>query len=306
MSTFLTLFVLQKIKGIGPQTICRLGSERISRVETPRQLYELQAEIAKDSSRVKSVTEEEIERLMDAGKRAAEVHEKMSIRSMHYFDAAYPENLRKIPQPPVILYYKGNAASLQQRGIAVIGARNASPYGRTVGQRIGKAVAVHGYTVISGLAAGCDTAGHTGCLAAGGITIAFVATPLDQTTPRENARLAEEIAEKNGCVVSEYPVGTPLRQFFFTERDRLQCGLAESVIVVECGLKGGTWHAINGGLKLNKPIGCVAYRPEHYAEFPDSLGNKKLLESGKAVALHDEESLNSFIERPGTVQTELF
>ncbi|MCR5336378.1 MAG: DNA-processing protein DprA, partial [Synergistes sp.] len=137
-------------------------------------------------------------------------------------------------------------------------------------------------------------------------TIAFVATPLDQTTPRENTRLTEEIAEKNGCVVSEYPVGTPFRQYFFTERDRLQCGLAESVIVVECGLKGGTWHAINGGLKLNKPIGCFAYRPEHYAEFPDSLGNKKLLESGKAVALHDEESLNSFIERPGTVQTELF
>ncbi|MBR4400572.1 MAG: DNA-protecting protein DprA [Synergistes sp.] len=306
MSIFLTLFALQKIKGVGPQTICRLERERISGIETPRQIHELLAEIAKSSVRIKTVSVEEIERLTDEGKRITEAHDRLSVKAVNYFDAAYPENLRRIPQPPAILYYKGNAASMQQRGIAVIGARSASSYGQTVGRRIGGLVAGHGYTVISGLAAGCDTAGHTGCLAAGGITVAFVATLLDQTYPKKNTRLAEEIVEKNGCVASEYPVGTPCSQYFFFQRDRLQCGLAESVIVVECGPEGGTWHTIDGCLQLNKPLGCFAYEAEHYSRFPNALGNKKLLDSGKATALHDDAEVEKFIERSGAVQTSLF
>lgn len=100
--------------------------------------------------------------------------------------------------------------------------------------------------------------------------------------------------------------GVDIYPSLFQNAARLGCGLGESVIVVECGLKGGTWHAINGGLKLNKPLGCFAYKPEHYSEFSDSLGNKKLLESGKAVTLHDEATIGKFIERTGAVQNVLF
>ena len=306
MSTFLTLYVLQKVKGLGPKTVCKIGQERIQSVETSEQIHELLEEIASKNSRIKTITVDEIESLMYEGNRIAEKHDKLSIKTIHCFDCRYPENLRKIFSPPIILYAKGNVEALQKPGIAVIGTRNISPFAKKTGQRIGEFVAEHGYTVISGLAAGCDTAGHVGCLKAGGITVAFVGTPLDQTYPPENIQLAKEIVEKKGCIVSEYPVGTPNNPFFFVQRDRLQCGLAESVIVVEAGLTGGTWHAIRGCLKLNKPLGCFAYKPEHYSRFPDSRGNKQLVENGKAMALYDKVTMENFMEATGVSKTVLF
>ena len=306
MSTFLTLYVLQNVKGIGPRTICNMDGERINSIETPRQIYEFLSEMASKNGRIKAIPIETIEQLMDDGKSIAEAHDRLSIKTIHCFDKGYPVNFRNISSPPIILYIKGNTDALLKPGIAVIGTRNASPYATKVGKRIGGLVAASGYSVISGLAAGCDTAGHVGCLDAGGITVAFVATPLDQTYPKENTRLSEEIVEGNGCIASEYPVGTPNDPLFFVQRDRLQCGLADSVIVVETGLKGGTWYAINGCMKLKKPLGCYAYKSGHYARYPDSLGNKLLIEEHKASALYDQASMDVFIEASGTVQTTLF
>ena len=306
MNTFLTLYVLQNVKGVGPRTICKLDGERVRSIETPQQIHELLSEMASTNGRIKTIPIETIEKLMDDGKGIAEAHDRLSIKTIHCFDRGYPENFRNISSPPIILYVKGNADALLKPGIAVIGTRNASTYAQKVGRRIGRFVSRHGFTVISGLAAGCDTAGHVGCLKEGGITIAFVATPLNQTYPKENAWLAEEIVEKSGCIASEYPVGTPNNPLFFVQRDRLQCGLANSVIVIETGLKGGTWHTINGCLKLNKPLGCIAYTPKHYSQYPDSLGNKQLLEDKKAIILYEKSTITKFIETSGAVQMDLF
>ena len=306
MSTFLTLYVLQNAKGIGPKTICKIGRQRLESVETSQQVHELVSELASTNARIKTPSIDEIEDLRDSGKRIAEAHNRLSIKTVCYYDNDYPDSLRVIPSPPVILFARGNVASLKQPGLAVIGTRNISPFAQKVGQRIGEIVAERGLTVISGLAIGCDTSGHVGCLNAGGATIAFVATPLDQTYPKENTLLAEEIVEKNGCIVSEYPVGTPSNPYFFIQRDRLQCGLANGVIVVETGLKGGTWHAVNGCMKLKKPLGCFAYKPEHYDQFPHSQGNRLLIQSQKAVALHDRDTISGFIDLSCGTQTALF
>lgn len=306
MHTFLNLYALQKVKGIGPKTICSVDGKRLARIETARQLCELVFELKRRNARIQTVPVDGMERLLDEGKRIAEAHEKLSIKTIHCFDSGYPENFRSIPSPPVIFYAKGNMASLLQPGIAVIGTQNASPYAQKIGRRIGEIVAEHGLTVISGLAAGCDTAGHVGCLNADGITVAIVATPLDRTYPKENTKLEEQIVAKNGCIISEYPVGTPDNPLNFIQRDRLQCGLAESVIVVETGLKGGTWHAIRGCLKLKKPLGCFSYQPEHYSRYPDSLGNKQLLEGKTAMALYDKATMDQFIEASGIVKPVLF
>ena len=296
MSTFLTLYVLQNAKGIGPKTICKIGRQRLESVETSQQVHELVSELASTNARIKTPSIDEIEDLRDSGKRIAEAHNRLSIKTVCYYDNDYPDSLRVIPSPPVILFARGNVASLKLPGLAVVGTRNVSPFAQKVGQRIGQFIAERGLTVISGLASGCDTAGHVGCLNAGGITIAFVATPLDQTYPKENTNLAEEIVEKNGCIVSEYPVGTPSNPYFFIQRDRLQCGLANGVIVVETGVKGGTWHAVNGCLKLGKPLGCFTFKEEHYTRYPHSRGNKLLIQKYRAVELYDSNSLNAFIE----------
>lgn len=303
MSTFLTLYVLQNAKGVGPKTISKISRQRIESVETSQQIYELISELASSNAKISTPTVEEIKKRLESGKKIAELHDKLSIKTINYYDDDYPDNLRTIPSPPIIMYAKGNTASLKQPGFAVIGTRNISPDAQRIGERIGELVAEHGFTVISGLAIGCDTAGHTGCLNAGGITVAFVATPLDQTYPKENTNLAEEIVEKNGCIVSEYPVGTPSNPYFFIQRDRLQCGLANGVIVIETGVKGGSWHAVNGCLKLKKPLGCISFKQEHYSHFSHSLGNKMLIKKYKAMELYDNYTLQAFFESAGLAQS---
>ena len=302
MSTFLTLYVLQNAKGVGPKTISKISRQRIESIETSQQIHELISELASSNAKISTPTIEEIKKRLESGKKIAELHDKLSIKTISYYDDDYPDVLKEISSPPIILFARGNVASLKMPGLAVIGTRNVSPFAQKVGQRIGEFVAEQGLTVISGLATGCDTAGHIGCLNAGGITVAFVATPLDKTYPKENTNLAEEIVEKNGCIVSEYPVGTPSNPYYFIQRDRLQCGLANGVIVVETGVKGGTWHAVNGCLKLGKPLGCFTFKEEHYARYPHSRGNKLLIQKFKATELCDSKSLYAFIESSCHVQ----
>ena len=306
MNTFLTLFALLKIKGIGPTSIYKLGGQRIESIKSQNDFYDLISELANNNHRIQTVSIEEIEKLIDSGKSIQERHAKLNIKSIHCFEDAYPDNFKAIQSPPIILYTKGNITSLKQPGVAVIGTRNISPYAKKVGQRIGEIVAENGLTVISGLAAGCDTAGHVGCLKAGGTTIAIVATPLDQTYPEENIPLEKQIIENNGCVISEYPVGTPGSPYYFIQRDRLQCGLANGVIVVETGHTGGTWHAINGCKKIGKPLGCFSFTQEHYSRFMHSIGNKQLIEKKEAVALYDKVTLQKFLETCNTMPPVLF
>ena len=96
-------------------------------------------------------------------------------------------------------------------------------------------------------------------------------------------------------MLSEYPVGSKMQPHNLVDRDRLQCGLARGVIVVEAGLKGGTYHAVNGARKLKKAVGCFVYPDAHYKEYEQSLGNLKMIEDGIALPLHNAASVKSFI-----------
>lgn len=306
MNTFLTLYTLLKIKGIGPTTINKLGKQLVTSIETSKDIHDLISELASNNARIHTISIDEIETFFDAGKMVLEKHDRLSIKAINCFEDTYPDNFKNIPSPPIILYAKGNITSLKQPGIAVIGTRNISPYAKKIGQRIGEIVADNGLTVISGLAIGCDTAGHVGCLKADGTTIAIVATPLDQTYPEENIPLEKQILENKGCVISEYPVGTPGSPYHFIQRDRLQCGLANGVIVIETGKSGGTWHAINGCMKLKKPLGCFSFTKEHYSRYMHSLGNKQLIENMQAVALYDKATLQRFLEACNMMPQVLF
>ena len=149
MSTFLTLYVLQNAKGIGLKTICKISRQRIESVKTSQQIYELVSELASSNSRISIPTIEEIEKRLESGKRIAELHDKLSIKTINYYDDDYPDILKEITSPPITLFARGNVASLKMPGLAVIGTRNVSPYAQKVGQRIGEVVAENGLTVIS-------------------------------------------------------------------------------------------------------------------------------------------------------------
>lgn len=154
-------------------------------------------------------------------------------------DAAYPRALLEIADPPSVLYVRGNAALLQQRGLAMVGSRNATPQGLQTAESFAKALAGKGLSIISGLALGIDAAAHRGTLAAGGNTIAVIGTGADRLYPARNKELAMTIAAQ-GAIVSEFPLGTPAIAANFPRRNRIISGLSCGVLVVEAAPESGS------------------------------------------------------------------
>jgi DNA processing protein len=123
-------------------------------------------------------------------------------------DADYPERLREIFDPPPVLWVRGDRALLSRPAIAVVGTRAPSPYGTGMAEMLSRDLAARGMVILSGMARGVDTAAHKGALHAGGRTVAVWGTGLDVVYPKENKRLAEEIIQSGGAIVSEQPMGT--------------------------------------------------------------------------------------------------
>jgi len=157
-------------------------------------------------------------------------------------DADYPASLLEIPDPPLILYVKGRLELLARPAVAVVGSRNASAQGALNAEQFSQALSQVGYTIISGLALGIDAAAHRGALQAadgGGSTVAVIGTGADLVYPARNRALAHQIAAE-GCIVSEYPLGTPAIAANFPRRNRLISGLARAVLVVEAAAQSGS------------------------------------------------------------------
>jgi DNA processing protein len=151
----------------------------------------------------------------------------------------YPPLLAAIPDPPLLLYIKGDARRLAGTALAVVGSRNASLQGKANAEAFSEAVSAAGVCVVSGLALGIDAAAHEGALRGPGGTVAVVGTGPDLVYPARHRALAARIAE-GGCVVSEYPVGTPPLPGNFPKRNRIISGLAAGVLVVEAAVQSGS------------------------------------------------------------------
>ncbi|GAB3367637.1 DNA-processing protein DprA [Massilia agri] len=154
-------------------------------------------------------------------------------------DADYPEALRHIPDPPLLLYIKGRRALLQQSLVAVVGSRNASTQGRANAENFARALSQAGLCVVSGMALGIDTAAHEGALEGPASTIAVIGTGIDRVYPARNRLLAHRIAEE-GCIVSEYALGTPPVANNFPRRNRIISGMVAGVLVVEAAAQSGS------------------------------------------------------------------
>jgi DNA processing protein len=154
-------------------------------------------------------------------------------------DTSYPANLREIPLPPERLWVRGRVEADDTLAMAIVGAREATPYGVGCAERLAEDLAARGITIISGLARGIDSAAHRGALRAGGRTIAVLGSGVDVIYPPENRRLALQVAE-GGAVVSQFPPGTPPLAGYFPARNRVIAGLSLGVVVVEAAEKSGS------------------------------------------------------------------
>lgn len=170
----------------------------------------------------------------------------------------YPEKLRYIDSPPKQLYCLGNLELLNyEKNIAIIGSRDCSYYGERVTKDFAFNLVKENVCIVSGLAKGVDSYAHIGALNAKGKTIAVIGSGLDNIYPKENIKLAESIIKNNGLIISEYPLGTPPLKQHFPARNRIICGLSDSVLVTEARKKSGTNITVNFALEQGKDVYVV-------------------------------------------------
>lgn len=209
----------------------------------------------------------------------------MNIVEIRRGEQGYPPGLEDAPNPPAILYARGNVDLLSRPGVAVVGSRDASGNGLKIAQRIASYVVSKGNVVISGLALGIDAAAHEGALTAAGGTIAVLAHGLHTANPRANYKLAMRILEAGGLWVSEHPEGVSPQRHFFVARNRIQVGLSKSSVIVESAASSGTMRHVDFCLQASHQLFAVApHNPENSLGL-NCQGPMKLIKEGKATAL---------------------
>lgn len=209
------------------------------------------------------------------------------VRVITWEDADYPDLLKEIPSSPPVLFARGNAGPRFAQALAVVGTRDATPYGREACEQLCGAAARAGVVIVSGLARGIDAIAHRAALEAGTPTVAVLGGGIDAIHPRENAGLAERIAA-NGCILTEYPVGVKARPQHFPRRNRIISGLAQATLVVEAGARSGALLTADHALEQNREV--LAVPGGIFA--PRSAGvNRRIRESGAKLVGSAEDLL---------------
>ncbi len=212
-------------------------------------------------------------------------------------DAEYPRLLLEIPTPPPVLYYRGIPEPQENQGItpaiAIVGTRHPTEYGRRWTRRITTILVKHGFTIVSGMAAGIDTEAHHSCLQAGGRTIAVFGTGVDIIYPKNNQKLSQQISQK-GLIVSEYPAETPPNSRHFPARNRIIAGLSRAIFVMEAGTKSGALITANIANEFCRDVYVLPGRLDDL----QSMGCLKLINGGAGMI---PVNLEELLEQLGAI-----
>src|SRR5438445_3749891 len=201
---------------------------------------------------------------------------------------SYPESLREIHAPPIVLYVWGELEDRDHHAIGIIGARRTTHYGTESAKKLAYQLAYAGLTVISGLARGIDTAAHQGALAAKGRTIAVIGSGLSKLYPPENRGLAEKIRDGNGAIVSEFSMEIEPDRQTFPMRNRIIAGWSHGVLVVEAGLNSGALITASQALEQGRSVYAV---PGHI-NAPSAMGSNRLIQQGAKLVMDANDILD--------------
>ncbi len=212
--------------------------------------------------------------------------EKAGVQAYTWEDAEYPARLKEVDDKPPVLYVRGELRSEDEAAVAIVGTREATPYGRQAAEHFASDLAANGVTVVSGLARGIDAVAHRAALAVDGRTIAILACGLDIVYPPEHAKLAREISE-HGALLSDYPLGIQPRSEFFPRRNRILSAVSLGVLVVEGTETSGALLTARYALDQNREVFAVPgsiYAPTH-------RGVNKLIQEGEAKLVSSTEDI---------------
>ena len=201
----------------------------------------------------------------------------------------YPASLEDIARPPESIFAIGDPAALSQ-GLAIIGARKATPYGISCARRFASIAAKHGIPIISGGALGCDGAAHMSAIEEGGVTVVVLGGGCDSLYPARHYGLFQEVVDTGGIVISEREWDFPALSYCFRERNRIIAGLARATLIVEAGLPSGTFSTADDALEAGRDVlvvpGAITSRT--------SAGSNRLLYQG-ATPVIDEETFQDVL-----------
>lgn len=281
---------LSLIDDIGPITAKRLitilgGVRQIFEIDE-KGLLEIDGIGEKRARAIKNFRDwDRVERIIKSARH-------LGIKILTQAEPSYPENLRTIPDPPLVLYITGEPLPEDRYAIAIVGSRKATDYGMRATERLSKDLAEAGITIVSGFARGIDTVAHATSLEIGGRTIGVFAGGLDRPYPPENKPLLKKILE-NGYIISEFPPGTrPLKENF-PRRNRIISGLSLGVIVVEAAEKSGALITASYGLEQGREVFAV---PGSIFS-KNSSGTNNLIKAGAKLVSSARDVLEELVPR---------
>ncbi|WP_339951858.1 DNA-processing protein DprA [uncultured Albimonas sp.] len=281
---------LARSRNVGPSTWIRL----VRRFGSPRRALEALPDLAGrgGASGVTVASIAQAERELEAGRRAGAT-------LLVWGRTGYPSALARIPDPPPVLWARGNPATLSRPSIAIVGARNASAVGLRVARLLAADLGKQGLWTVSGLARGVDGAAHDAALGAvedGGGTLAAVAGCVKEVYPPEHAALAARIAEV-GAVVSEAPIGLAPQGRHFPRRNRVIAGLSRAVILIEAAARSGSLITADFALEQGREVLAVPGSPLD----PRSEGGNALIRQGATLVRHAEDVIEALEAAAGAL-----
>ena len=227
---------------------------------------------------------------------------EMRSKGVHWIsyldEESYPQLLANIPDPPIVLFVKGNAEIIKSNCIAVVGSRRATRYGEKVAEDFTREFARAGLTVVSGFARGIDSIAHKACVASASPTVAVFACGLDVIYPAEHKGLMEGILMNGGAVVSEYPLGTKPLQYHFPERNRIISGLCRGVFLAQAAKRSGS--LITMRIANDEQGRSIFVVPGNIYAAESEGGNELLRECPHALAITPDDVLDGLgVKRVG-------
>lgn len=276
---------LESIKGLGPLRIKRLLNLFENNLES---IYALDREQVFSVKGIDDKIADEfisaktrLDQLSKLAEGQLKLAKDIGAHILHYLNPSYPMKLLKTSACPPLLYARGNLtkAPNDAPAISVVGTRKPTVAGLMAAERIGTLLGKKGWTVVSGLAEGVDSAAHRGTLDAAGTTIAVLGCGVDIVYPSSGRELFERIIHA-GLLVSEHKFGTRPSELNLKKRNKITVGLSDAVVVVETGETGGTWNAIRAAAEQKKKV--FVLQPEN-PESPSTKGNLKLLHQGDCI-----------------------
>lgn len=241
------ILALSMLSGVGPATLRKAAL--ISSFET-KFIEDLAVEVPAIARAIAG--HHALATALEQAEQQVEFAENAGARILSPLDDEYPKLLAATKDDPFVLYVKGSLAPTAEKSVAIIGTREPTSHGETIATRITQFFVEGGWSVVSGLAIGCDAVAHRAALAAKGHTIAVLAHGLQTVAPAQHRKLAEEILDSGGALISQYPFGREVIPQQFAQRDKTQAGLAQGVVMIQSDLKGGSLHASRAALEYGR------------------------------------------------------